>query len=187
MMVENSTEKKKIFYTIVLILTLITMIIGATLAYFQLVASQKKDGTALYTGTLQITYIDGTYIKGPELYPLNNVTYNTYDSVYRNNFSVVSSGTLDQTISIDLEIAENEFTENAVKYAIFNSSGIEMARGNVPKSGNVNLTSNLYLAHDGESKYTLILWLDNTNYNQNYEMGHIITGKINVYAKQMKY
>ena len=42
-MMESSEEKKKIFYTIVLILTLITMIVGATLAYFSLVGSQKEE------------------------------------------------------------------------------------------------------------------------------------------------
>ena len=58
-MMESSEEKKKIFYTIVLILTLITMIVGATLAYFSLVGSQKEEGTVLYTGKLEINYIDG--------------------------------------------------------------------------------------------------------------------------------
>ena len=43
---------------IVLLLTLITMIIGATLAYLNLVGSQKEEGTVLYTGTVKINYID---------------------------------------------------------------------------------------------------------------------------------
>ena len=187
MMIESSNEKKKLFYMIILILTLITMIIGATLAYFSLIGSQKKDSTTLYTGTLQITYIDGTYIKNPDLYPLNNVTYDTYDKVYRNTFSVASSGTLDQTISIDLEVTTNEFSENALKYAVFNSSGTELDRGYVPKSGKVTLTNNIFLSYNGTATYTLIIWWDNSKYNQASEMGHIISGKINVYSKQMKY
>ncbi len=188
MMTESSNEKKKLFYMIVLILTLITMIIGATLAYFSLVGSQKKDATVLYTGTLQVTYIDGTYIKNPDLYPLNDVTYNTYDKVYRNSFSVASSGTLDQTISIDMDVTTNEFSENTLKYAVFSSNGNELARGYVPKSGPVNLANNIFLAYNGTAKYTLIIWWNNDpRYNQTNEMGHIISGKINVYAKQMKY
>ena len=66
-MMESSIKKKNLFYTIVLILTLIVMIVGATLAYYKLVASQKEDSTVLYTGTLQIQYLDGVYIKDPEL------------------------------------------------------------------------------------------------------------------------
>lgn len=186
-MMESNIKKKNLFYTIVLILTLITMIVGVTLAYYKLVASQKEDSTVLYTGTLQIEYLDGVYIKNPELYPLKNVNYNTYKNVYRNNFSVTSTGTLEGIISIDANITKNEFSENALKYAIYNSEGVEMARGNVPKSGKFNLTSNLYLNSHATTKYTLIIWLDNTNYNQNFEMGKTVTGKIDIYAKQLKY
>ena len=39
-MMESSESKKSIFYMVVLILTLITMIIGATLAYFKLLYSE---------------------------------------------------------------------------------------------------------------------------------------------------
>ena len=186
-MIESSTEKKKIFYMIVLILTLITMIIGATIAYFSLIASQEKDGTVLYTGTLQINYIDGTYIKDPQLIPLKNVNHNTTNGVYRNNFEVTSSGTLDQTISVELEVSKNEFTRNAIKYAIYNSKGGLMNNGYVPQSGKVSLTNNIYLDSNDTAKYTLIIWLDNTEYNQNYEMGNIITGRLNIHAKQIRY
>lgn len=186
-MIENSNEKKKIFYMIVLILTLITMIIGATIAYFSLIASQKEEGTVLYTGTLEINYIDGVYIKNPELMPLKTVNYNTYKDVYRNNFTVSSSGSLDQIISIDLEVSTNEFQQNALKYVVYNDKGESMANGYVPKKGSVTLASNMFLAHNDVARYTLIIWLDNTNYNQNFEMGNKITGRINVYAKQIKY
>ena len=188
MMIENSAEKKRLFYMIVLVLTLIAMIIGATLAYFRLFGSQKEEGTVLYTGTLQITYIDGVYIKDPELFPMSNVTFNTYDKVYRNNFMVSSYGTLDQEVSIDMEISTNEFTPGTLKYAIFNSAGEELSRGNVPlESGKVNLTNNLYLQHNSSARYTLIIWWDsNAKYNQKADMGSIISGKFNIYAKQIR-
>lgn len=186
-MMESSKEKKNLFYIIVLLLTLIVMIIGTTIAYFSLISSQKEEGTTLYTGTLAISYIDGTYINNPELMPIKNVNYNTYENVYRNNFSVASYGTLDQTLAIDLEITNNEFLPNAIKYAIFNEKGTELSRGYVPNNGTINLASNMFLASEETIKYTLIIWLDNTNYNQNLEMGKTITGQITVYAKQIKY
>lgn len=186
-MIESSTEKKKIFYIAVLVLTLITMIISATIAYFSLMDSQNEDSTVLYTGKLEINYIDGVYIRNPILVPVKNVNYNTYNNVYRNNFAITSSGTLDQTISVDLEISKNEFSDNAIKYAIYNSKGYLISSGNVPKEGIVNLTNNLYLKNDGTVNYTLIIWLDNTNYNQNFEMGNTITGKINIKSVQIKY
>ena len=187
-MIENSDEKKRLFYMIVLVLTFVAMIIGATLAYFRLVGSQKEEGTVLYTGTLQIAYIDGVYIKDPELFPMSNVTYDTYDKVYRNSFMVSSYGTLDQNVSIDMEVGTNEFKPGTLKYAIFNGAGEELSRGNVPeKSGVVNLTNDLYLPHNSSARYTLIIWWDsNANYNQKADMGSIISGKINVYAKQVR-
>lgn len=186
-MIESSQEKKKIFYLVVLVLTLITMLIGTVFGIYSLIASQKEDDTKLYTGTLQINYIDGVYIRNPELIPTKNVDFSTYKGVYRNNFQIASSGTLDQIINLDLEISKNEFIESALKYAIYNSKGNELASGFVPKTGKVNLASNMYLASGSIATYTLIIWLDNTNYNQNSEMGKIITGKINAYAKQIKY
>ena len=62
-----------------------------------------------------------------------------------------------------------------------------MASGYVPQSGKVTIANNMYLASNDMAKYTLIIWLDNTNYNQNFEMGNTITGSITVYATQIKY
>lgn len=185
-MIESSDSKKKIFYTIVLILTLIAMIISSSIAYFSIVSSQKDEETKLYTGKLEINYIDGVYIKNPELWPIKKPNYNTTKDVYRNTFTVASSGTLDQTISVDLIVTKNEFASGAIKYSIYNEKGKELSTGSVPKEGKVNLTNNLFLAHDGTVKYTLLVWLDNTNYNQNFEMGNTITGKISILSKQLK-
>lgn len=186
-MMESSEEKKRIFYTIVLILTLITMIVGATLAYFSLVGSQKEEGTVLYTGKLEINYIDGVYIQNPELIPMKNPDYNTYEGIYRNRFLVASSGTLDQTIEIELQLATNEFIENSVKYVIFNDKGQRIKTGNVPKEGKVTIANNMYLEPTGTAQYTLMIWLDNTNYNQNSEMGKKLIGRINIHSKQLRY
>lgn len=187
-MMESSNEKKQLFYTIVLLMTLIIMIIGTTIAYFSLVSSQKDEGTKLYTGKLEINYIDGTYIKDPELWPMEKPSFNTYDNVYRNTFQVTSSGTLDQTISVDLIVSRNDFENGVIRYVIYSETGVELSSGNVPQeTGKVNLTNNLFLEHDGTAKYTLIIYLKSTNYNQNFSMGSAITGKIVVTSKQLKY
>lgn len=186
-MMENSESKKSIFYMIVLILTLITMIVGATLAYFKMIASQEEEGTVLYTGKLEINYIDGVYIKNPELIPIKNPGYDTYKGVYRNSFAVASSGTLEQAISLELQVSTNEFKTNAIKFAIFNEKGQKITNGNVPKEGKITLASDMYLAPTGTAKYTLLIWLDNTGYNQNDQMGKTISGKINIHSKQIRY
>lgn len=187
MMIESSDGKKRIFYFAVLILTLITMIVGVVFAIYSLLASQKEEGTVLYTGKLEINYVDGTYIKNPKLYPVSSVTYNTTKDVYRNRFTIKSTGNLDMTMRVDLEITNNEFEENALKYTIFNNNGQTLKSGYVVKSGSINISDNVYLPVGGEATYTLIIWLDNKDYNQNFEFGKTITGKINVYGQQIKY
>ena len=185
-MVESSTKKKELFYIIVLILTLITMIIGATFAYFKLVGSQKKDSTVLYTGTLRINYIDGVYVYDPELLPMDNVGYNTYDNVYRNTFEILSTGTLDQNIEINFEVTKNDFSDGALKYIVFNQNGKQLGTGNVPKSGRINLARNVYLASGEGARYTIIIWWNSTNTNQTAEAGSVISGKIDAEAKQIR-
>ena len=186
-MMESSESKKSIFYMVVLILTLITMIIGATLAYFKLLSSQKEEGTKLYTGKLEINYIDGVYVKNPELIPYKNPNYNTYDGVYRNSFQVASSGTLDQTITLEIEIGINEFSENALKYILFNDKGEKITTGFIQKTGNQAISEDMFLKSDGIAKYTLLIWLNDTNDKQNQEMGKRISAKINIHSKQIRY
>lgn len=184
---EPSKEKKNLFYLVVLLLTFVAMVIGATMAYYQLIASQKKDSTVLYTGTLEISYIDGTHIKDPTLYPMSDVNYNTYKDVYRNTFSVKSNGTLDQSLSIDLEVTKNEFMYESLKYKVFNNAGKEIESGYVPTTGKLNLASNIFLEHGKTATYTIIIWWNDANYDQTEEFGKIIRGNIVAYAKQIKY
>ena len=185
-MVESSAEKKRLFYLVVLLLTLIVMIIGATFAYFKLVASGKEEGTILYTGTVHINYIDGTYIENPDLSPLKSVDFNTVDKVYRNNFAVTSTGTLDQTIKIDLEVLENEFNADYLKYVLYSSGGNQLAKGDIPKSGVINLANNIYLEHGLTARYTLIVWLQDNGKNQYTGLGEVFSGKIDVTAIQVR-
>lgn len=186
-MMENSESKKSIFYMIVLILTLITMIIGATLAYYKLLSSQQEEGTKIYTGKLEINYIDGVYMKNPELKPMNTPNYDKYDGVYRNSFSVASSGTLDQTISLEIEIGVNEFSVGALKYILFNDKGEKITTGDVPKENKKIIASDMFLKSTGTAQYTLIIWLQNKNHFQSEDMGKRISAKINVHAKQIRY
>ena len=81
----------------------------------------------------------------------------------------------------------NEFRENAIKYAIYNSQGQKLTGGNVPKNGKVILGNDMYLEATGVATFTLLIWLDNTSYNQNSEMGKAITAKINIISKQIRY
>ena len=65
----NTADKKDIFYIIVLILTFITVIVGATFALYAFIFSQKEGTSAVYTGTLSIEYLSGNIINCNLLYP----------------------------------------------------------------------------------------------------------------------
>ena len=186
-MIDSKPERKKIFYLVILIFTLIAMIISMALAYRLFVDSQKEDSTVLYTGTLMINYIDGVYIKDPVLYPLSKVNYNSVDSVYRNSFKVTSTGTLDQTIDISLMVTKNDFYDNELKYVLYNNKGTKLSTGYVPKEGKVKLIKDTFLAHNSETTYTLIIWWNDENYQLKTEMGSVISGRIEVDAKQVRY
>lgn len=186
-MVDSNQKRKKILYIIILILTLIVFIIGATLAYYSIVASQKEEGTKLYTGKLEISYTDGVYIENPILWPISEPTFNTTKNVYRNKFIISSSGTLDQTLTISLKINENEFQADSLKYAIYSESGQKISSGYIPKSGIIQMANNIYLSYNGKTSYTMLMWLNENGKNQNYEQGKKFKGTITVLSEQLKY
>lgn len=185
-MYENSNDKKNFFYVVILILTLITMIVGITFALYSLMASQKKDGTVLYTGKLELNFIDGIYIDNPTLFPRSTPSVNDYDNVYRNNFVITSTGTLDQRISISVEMLENTFTNGNIKYALYNANNVLMNTGTLPSSGVINMADNLFLGYNESARYLLLVWFDENNQNQNDDMGKVIKAKINVESIQIR-
>lgn len=105
----NTANKKDIFYIVVLILTFITVIIGATFAIFTAVYEEPDKIKPVYTGSLSIEYLSGEIIKFNMLYPTEKPTLDTEDNVYKNNFKVTNTGSLDSKIEISIEINKNNF------------------------------------------------------------------------------
>lgn len=185
---KDKTDKKNMYYVIMLVMTLIIMLIGVTFALYGMLKSAKEDSTKLYTGKIEINYKDGTYIKNPNLWPTTEPSYQTTSNkVYKNSFSVISSSTIDQTIDVKLNVNINEFTPEVIKYSLYNSKGDKLNTGTVPNNGSITLLSNNYLAKDAVADYTLIIWLDEKNYNQNNEQGKKLQASIEVNAQQIKY
>lgn len=183
----NSRSKNDIFYFILLVLTLITTCIGITFTYFSLIASEKKDSTQIKTGTLSINYIDGRAIDTYALLPINEPNLNSTYSVYKKKFSVRSDGTLDQTLDIYIKVTENKFTNNALKFAIYDSNNNKLSTGNIPSTGNVLLTSGVYLESGSVEDFTVLIWLQENNYNQDHEQGRTFIGGFDITANQIKY
>lgn len=183
---DNSKSNRDIFYFILLILTLITMLIGITFTYFALVSSEKKDSTKVKTGTLSINYIDGKNINTYLLLPINEPNLDSKYSVYKKKFSVKSDGTLDQTLDIYINITKNNFTNNALKFALYDSNNKKISTGFIPTSGQVLITSNDYLKSGETKNYTVLIWLQENNQNQDYEQNSTFIGGFEIAAKQLE-
>ena len=183
----ESKRKNDIFYLIVLVLTLITMVVGITFTYFSLLASEEEDSTRVQTGSLSINYIDGKVFDAYALLPIEEPTLKTLYSVYKKKFSVSSDGTLDQTLDIYLTIAKNEFTNNSLRFALYNSSNVKLATGYVPSEGRVLMKSGVYLQSNHTETFTVLIWLQENNQEQNHEEGKRFVGGFDIAATQIRY
>ena len=179
-------SRKDFFYIIVLILTFITVVIGLTFAIYNWIFSQKKGTSAVYTGTLTIEYLSGNIIDFHLLFPIDEPSFDTVDNVYRNNFRVTNTGSLDGIVKVDLNILSNEFSDNTLKYVLFNSNGDELTSGYINGVATMTIVDNVSLESNVTESYVLIVWLNENYQNQNQDMMKKMMGTIVVEASQQK-
>ena len=183
----QSKSKSDVFYLILLVLTLITMVIGITFTYFSFVAKEKEHNTKIQTGILSINYVDGESISGSGLIPINEPNLDTDYAVYKKKFSVRSKGTLDQVLDIYINVTKNDFSSNALRFALYNNQNKKIATGIIPSSSSVLLISEDYLKSNSTNDYTVLIWLQENNTNQNYEANNMFVGGFDITARQVKY
>lgn len=185
----KSKSKNDIFYFILLILTMITMIIGVTFTYYGLIAKEDDDSTIIQTGTLSINYIDGMTIDTYALLPTEEPDLNSGSAVYKKKFSVKSTGTLDQTLDLYIRVKENAFTDGALRYAIYDSTNTKLGMGNLPveKEAKTLMASDVYLKSNDTKEFTVLIWLQENNQNQDHEAGKTFVGGFEITATQIKY
>lgn len=185
----KSKSKNDIFYFILLLLTMLTMIIGITFTYYGLIAKEKDDGTRVQTGTLSINYIDGVSIDTYGLLPSSEPNLNTEKYIYKKKFTVQSDGTLDQTLDLYMTIKENNFTDGALKYVIYDSANTKIGTGNISNEPNkkILMASDVYLKSNYTKEFTVLIWLQENNKNQDHEEGKTFMGGFEITATQIKY
>ena len=169
---------------VVLILTFITVIVGATFALYAFIFSQEEGSSAVYTGTLSIEYLSGEIINFNLLYPTEKPTFDTEKNVYKNNFKVTNTGSLDSIIEIEIDIKENEFSNKTLRYSLYSDEENEIAEGYIEGNISSKIASNIILKNNETANYTLIIWLAENGENQNEEMKKSLTGLIRVDAVQ---
>ncbi len=183
---DGHANRKDFFYYVVLILTVITVAIGMTFALYYWIFSQKEGTSAVYTGTLSVEYLSGNIINFDLLFPSERPNFNTEKNVYRNEFKVTNTGSLDGLIRIDLDILVNEFSDGTLHYILFNSNGDELVTGELNGDGNITLLDNVILKSNAVEEFVLIVWLNETYQDQNIDMKKYLTGTFVVDASQQK-
>lgn len=182
---KKEISKSDIFYLVILILSLMIMLSSITIAYFSMMASQEEDDTKLYTGSLVINFIDGKVINNPTLIPrYEPSSISDVSNVYVNEFEVESTGTLDQNIDVYLEVLTNEFANDTIKYKLFDNNGNSVSTGYVNGTNNIKIADTKYLEHGTKQKYTLMLWIQENEENQDTEKGKDLKITLSVEAIQ---
>lgn len=179
----TTANKKDFFYIVVLILTFITVILGATFALYSLIFSHEEGSSAVYTGNLSIEYLSGDIINCNFLKPTEEVNLESNTNVYKNNFRVTNSGTLDSLLSVILEINKNEFSNNTVMYSLYDGEELlieDFLHGN----SEIILDNKILLKREDTKNFTLVIWLKENGENQNEEMRKNLIGQIRVDASQ---
>lgn len=180
---ETPENKKNIFYTAMLVLTLIITLIGTVYALGILMKSQEEGSSAIYTGTLAIDYITGREVNC-SLMPMYTPADVDAFGAYTNTFSITSSGTLNSIVKIDLEINRNEFPNEYIRYALYNENKEIISHGNINGTSTITLAKNVLIKTTETATYTLQIWLEETGEDQTAYMKKHVTGKINVDAIQ---
>ena len=109
------------------------------------------------------------------------------EGAYRKRFRISTIGTLDQLISIKLDVSTNEFSDDMIRYAIFNDNGKKLVSDYINGTGNVELLSNLFLENETDNDFTLLIWLNENNQVQNNEQNRSLKGTIIIDSIQANY
>lgn len=184
MILNNTASKKDLFYMVVLILTLVAVIIGATFAAYYFLHRQEEGSSNVYTGTLSIEYLSGTIIHGYSLTPTSEPAYEETENIYKNNFKVTNTGTLESIISVNVDVNTNEFSDDVLMYKLYNDQGEVIEKDNFNGEGNKELVANIILPSNVTVEYTLMIWIKETGELQNDEMRKELEGTIKVDANQ---
>lgn len=180
----SASSKKEFFYIVVLILTFITVIIGATFALYYWIFSQEEGSSAVYTGTLSIEYLSGDIIDSQLLKPSTQPNLETVDNIYRNNFRVTNTGSLDILLDIVVVINENEFSDKTLMYLLYDGNEEVIGSGYIEGEDYILMANDVVLKNGITEDYVLLVWLNENGELQNSEMRKNLMGRIRIDASQ---
>lgn len=179
-------SRKEKFLIVFYLFMILFLGVGISLSFFLLADSAPKDSTKVYAGTIEINYIQGSRIYTEKLEPIPEPDFNTTEKIYRNEFVVKTTGTLEQSVQIGFDISKNQFSTDSLRYAFYTEAGEKISTGYL-NEGHVIFADNLYFEANESRKYVFIIWLEEKPYDQSHDQGCLLTGKMNINSKQFGY
>lgn len=86
-----------------------------------------------------------------------------------------------------IDVTKNEFAPSALGFILYDSDNNKIVKGWIPKVGKVLMSSNIYLKSGETKNFTVLIWLQENNQNQDYEQGNTFVGGFDIDARQIKY
>ena len=112
---------------------------------------------------------------------------NDTENAYKKEFIVKSTGSLDQYITIFFDVSNNEFSDNTLKYVVYEENkeeNKEVKSGYINGSGNIEIITNSFLKSGNSLRYTMIIWIEENNQLQDSEKNKNISGSFIIDAIQ---
>ena len=111
-------------------------------------------------------------------------------SLSKKNFTIKSTGTLDQTLDIYIKVTENTFANNSLRFAVYDAdNGSKLLTGYISNviGSKIMMARGVPLESNKSKTFTVLIWLQENNQNQDYEQGKTFAGGFDITANQVLY
>jgi len=190
---EEQKINKKITFSIVAVLLIVLITIGATYAYF---SAQGTTGTqTVTTGTLTMNFDKaGSVVTINGITPIDDSEIKTKAAAFP--FSITNTGTAHMNITIKLKdiVIADDLKDVDFRWGLYNTdSGNGVSFGifkNTVTGGEEILIKDVIIDStdpDSTKNYTLRIWIHDDGANQNYMQGETFSGKIDVTGEAVDY
>ena len=135
-------DKRGIFFGVIGVLTLIVAIIGASLAYFSINASSKKDAITVQAASLQIVYEDGNQLNVKGIIPsTKSVAMETFRRYLAKETYTADLGEGDTQVAYEKCIDDKGYTVCGVYDFSLTNNGVNSANVTVRIVPTVTVTN----------------------------------------------
>ena len=186
----EQTINKKITYSIVAVLMIVLITIGATYAYFS--AEKSTDLQTVTTGTLTMGFTNGNIARATGITPISDSEIKTKATELP--FTVTNTGNQHMKLTIkltDITIAD-DLKDVDFRWGLYNADTDKGVSFGILKyattGGEEILLRDVILDAGSPTKnYILRIWIHDDGAEQNYMQGETFSGKVTVTGEAVEY